>query len=139
MSIYLSYTFVCSIDEICNVHINLTQEEGLIDLTSLNYPHPYPRDLECKWYVTAQHGGALVVVHIKDFYTEHLYDIFSIGYGHDMTNRDTELLKLSGGWFPKSLTVEYSEMWLHFISDKGLERRGFHLQLEWRQDIGKCI
>ena len=131
--------FLLPTDELCNIHINLTTEE-LFDIKSLNFPHPYPRDLECVWLVTAQNGGSAIVVHILHFSTEFEDDILSMGYGHDINGANTLLEKLSGSWFFKSLTVLDSKMWLHFVTDRALEKSGFHLQLEWRQSVGRlCL
>ena len=61
-----------------------------------------------------------------DFFTEKTRDVLTIGYGN-MSLADYEIVSLSVTWTPVAIIVDNSAMWLRFITDKTIQKRGFHV------------
>ena len=75
---------------------------------------------------------------LKDFDTEEHYDFMTIWKGNS-TAEAAKVFRLSGQLFPRSLSVDDSEMSVGFSSDKGYGTRGFLLEFQWSPFISKLI
>ncbi|XP_070564553.1 cubilin-like [Ptychodera flava] len=116
----------------CGGHV-LVPSDGVVNITSPNYPDNYHPDLLCQWTVNTTSSRRIRVTY-QDFYTERRFDYLEIGDGHDITNRDTRHKYHSGDRLPYPFTTQTSEIWLQFVTDSSISYRGFHITLQ--EEVG---
>ncbi len=76
------------------------------------------------------------MVEFIDFLTEKTHDVLTVGYGNNASS-NTEIISLSLTWTPVSIIVDGSNMWLRFVSDRNVVKKGFHVTIKEVSNKGK--
>ena len=116
-----------------------------MNVSSPNYPMYYFDNQWCVWYFTKS-GNGTFLIEIIDVLLRLVGrdpDVLSIGYGTDITQADSTLLR-SEHILPAGTVIMANEsyMWMTFISSWSYRQRGF--KLEWKvtsmqgNTYGKC-
>ncbi|XP_075714976.1 bone morphogenetic protein 1 [Rhinoderma darwinii] len=106
----------------CNHNVTASNQ----NITSPNWPDTYPNKKVCTWLVTATagHRVKLVVKELEmESHQECLYDHIEVYSG---TNTQSPVLKhLCGSKVPDPLIAPGNHMFLKFVSDNSVQRKGF--------------
>lgn len=106
----------------CNHNVTASNQ----NITSPNWPDTYPNKKVCTWLVSATpgHRVKLVVKELEmESHQECLYDHVEVYSG---ANAQAPVLKrLCGSKVPDPLVAPGSQMFLKFISDNSVQKRGF--------------
>ncbi|XP_072033280.1 uncharacterized protein [Amphiura filiformis] len=101
-----------------------------VNLTSVNYPNNYPNNAQCEWNIIAKEAGKIVVSFL-DFNLERNYDYLYIGHSPDVVSADLILSGTKGGSAPDIFATNESTLWITFVTDYSVTKRGFALLLQW--------
>lgn len=100
-------------------------------LTSPKYPNVYLPSTKCIWIFQGVDEGAFLM----RFFYLYLYDTLEIGTGYHVSN-ETVVIEL-GLYFPNTLSVNGSSMWIQFTSADAYGCCGFFIEIERTQNYGK--
>uniref|UniRef100_A0A2C9KBX8 Metalloendopeptidase n=1 Tax=Biomphalaria glabrata TaxID=6526 RepID=A0A2C9KBX8_BIOGL len=114
---------------VAGCHRIISSSKG--NITSPNFPNPYPRRLECEWHFSTILGHR-IMLSFKEFDVEpHLecdYDNVVVFDG-DSKNSAT-LGKYCGSTFPEQIISSGTTMLLQFNTDNSGQRKGFRAEHE---------
>lgn len=96
------------------------------DISSPNYPEPYPNKKGCTWHYTATPGHRIKLV-FTDFdlepQQECTYDHIAIFDGPN--SNSTSLGRFCGSKVPHTITSSQNKAYMTFKSDASVQRKGF--------------
>ncbi|XP_078284467.1 tolloid-like protein 2 [Rhinoraja longicauda] len=98
--------------------------EGVI--TSPNWPDPYPNRKECSWTITAPPGHRVKLAFMEfeiELHQECIYDYLEVYDG--LSERSALLGRYCGSKKPETIVTTANNMFLRFISDASVQRKGF--------------
>ncbi|XP_071043759.1 uncharacterized protein [Parasteatoda tepidariorum] len=121
----------------CNKTINLTWEHPRDILTSPSFPHNYPNNIECHYYVSAP-VGQRITLSFSDFVLEKSesceYDVFLIMEGNQKLQR-------CGDWEKRIKLLTYISVGhilrMSFSSDFSHSFKGFRVEISLYEDVSK--
>lgn len=111
-----------------------------VELSSPNYPLFYPDNARCTWWLHSNAPGSYVI-HFLHFDTEVDQDWLIVARdsaGHGVPPENNVIYQVSS-FVPSHVVVviEESYIWILFQSDHGVKGKGFQLQVERIDTIGK--
>ncbi|KAJ8018374.1 Tolloid-like protein 2 [Holothuria leucospilota] len=106
--------------ELCSVFD--IPEGTLWNITSPNYPSPYPASSNRTWYFRTD-PGVQILVYFLSFSTEESYDFVTIGDGLQVSSH--LLLEWSGYNPSVSILSTSNHLWFNFQSDESFNSDGF--------------
>ncbi|XP_022091293.1 CUB and sushi domain-containing protein 3-like [Acanthaster planci] len=109
-----------------------------LTLLSINYPLPYPNEALCFWVVTVD-KGSVVVLHFINFDLQRGKDFFTVGSGHDPSDADSLIARLSSALVSARVISTGPKIWLKFQSDASITRRGFSGTVSQAIPGGTCL
>ncbi|XP_022079485.1 hyalin-like [Acanthaster planci] len=110
-----------------NTIISLGGPGSTYTLTSFNYPADYVTGINCQYMVTT--SAAKIRVSFRDVEIDvGTTDYLHIGNG-DTVSDATELLCLNNFFLPADLVSDGNQLWIQFMSDGFINRRGFWIEL----------
>ncbi|XP_038060440.1 low-density lipoprotein receptor-related protein 2-like [Patiria miniata] len=108
-----------------------------VPFQSINYPLPYPNDALCVWLVTAD-ADRIVVLQCTRFHTERSKDNLIVGNGHDPSDENSQIMRLSGFIYMFRIISRGPKIWLKFQSNGQGTRKGFSATLSQEMPEGSC-
>ena len=121
--------------------INMASDE-VTYLTSPKYPNVYLPSTKCIWIFQGVDEGAFLMrffyLYLSSSVMPSKNDTLEIGTGHHVSNETVVIeLKL---YFPNTLSVNGSSMWIRFTSADAYGCCGFFIEIERTQTYGKyCL
>ena len=121
-------------DECGSDLLNLTRR-GPVYLSSKQYPYNYQPYEDCTWIFQSEEEGTYVIT-ILDLNTE-WWDTLSVGL--DVMMPDNVVVKLSLWYYPKTILINTTEMFIRFFSNELVQFRGFLIEVERIPYKGNCF
>ena len=94
----------------------------------------YPNDVDCRWYFADKIIGTYIVT-IIDMETQY-WDTLSLGFG-DKVVEESRVALLRERYFPSTILIPHTRMWIRFHSNHNVRFRGFLLEVERIPKEGK--
>ena len=110
---------------------------GAINLTSPGYPRNYPDNVNCVYFVNVAEGYKLLTQFV-DFDLEYGFDALRALDQEDRPDRSDRHI-FTGVNVPRNLTSQTSYFIFQFLSDGGVNSRGFHLMLSSINVTGNIV
>jgi hypothetical protein len=84
----------------------------------------YSNNTRCTWHIKPDNGN-MRFIHIKysSFDTEKDHDVLNVYKGYDRYGQ--KLASYSGNYIPEDINVEASEVFIEFITDESINRKGW--------------
>ncbi|XP_070534296.1 low-density lipoprotein receptor-related protein 2-like isoform X2 [Ptychodera flava] len=119
----------------CGEDIQITDEFSYYKISSPSFPLNYGNNRDCLWTVSSP-SGTQIHTTFWTFHTEQDYDL--LGYGDTaIPSEDNWVGTVTGNVDPINFVSAGSDMWLQFVSDVDVSRRGFVLYV--RQYNATCM
>ncbi|KAJ8021040.1 Ovochymase-1 [Holothuria leucospilota] len=109
-------------DEMICDRVLYISENTALNITSPDYPSPYPDSSNHTWYFRTD-PGVQILVYFLSFSTEESYDFVTIGDGLQVSSH--LLLEWSGFDSSVSILSTSSHLWFNFQSDESFNYDGF--------------
>ena len=106
--------------EFCSTgDVSVSTNRSAVIQTIPAYPDNYPKNLDCTWLITAE-DGAYTILRIRFFVLATYADYLSIGYGHNVTDDNTVVIRLTGVVPPNSVILNATTAWMQLTTPYGL-------------------